>query len=226
MSLNLLMLLDFFFNEDAMKQITDQIAATAGLQGTKDTRKEFDQGLSELIGKEKAGKLVSDMSLYGSYKKFPPELNKPFFFTDITMTYKPEFRAFRNNGYVGLGNIYKTQINRNIKSTVEVVKKRSGDILNIYLELDGSTWYFFSYQRGIMQAISSNDMFNKYIRELKSDKRILKPTGENKSPYQFMLSTERMKNNFLKKAGDEGDEPEKKEDAPEKKDEQPEKEDK
>ncbi len=226
MSMDLLMLLDFFFNEDAMKQITDQIAATAGLQATKDTRKGFDQGLSELLGKEKSGKLISDMSLYGSYKKFPPELNKPLFFTQVNMTYKPEFRAFRNNDYVGLGNIYKTQINRNIKSTVEVVKKRSGDILNIYLELDGSTWYFFSYQRGIMQAISSNDIFNKYIRDMKPDKRIQKPTGENKSPYQFMLSTERAKNNFLKKAADDGDEPEKKEETPEKKEEKPEKDDK
>jgi hypothetical protein len=228
MSMDVLMLLDFFFNEDALKQMTDQIGATAGLQATKDTRKEFEQGLSELIGKDKSGKLISDMSLYGSYKKFPPELNKPFFFTQLNMTYKPEFRAFRSSGDLSLGNIYKNQINRSLKGTVEVVKKRGGDVLNIYLELDGANWYFFSYQRGILQAISSNDAFNKYIRDLKPDKRIFKPTGENKAPFQFMLSTERQKNNFLKKAGDENDEPEKTEEKPEKKDdtEKPEKDDK
>jgi hypothetical protein len=229
MSMDVLMLLDFYFNEVALKQISDQITATAGLQATKDTRKEFEQGLTELIGKDKSGKLISDMSLYGSYKKFPPELNKPFFFTELNMNYKPEFRAFRSNGDVSLGNIYKYQINRSLKGTVEIVKKRGGDVLNIYLELDGANWYFFSYQRGILQAISSNDAFNKYIRELKPDKRIQKPTGENKTPFQFMLSTERMKNNFLKKAGDENDEPDKTEEKPTKKDddtEKPEKDDK
>ena len=44
-----------------------------------------------------------------------------------------------------------------------------------------------------------------------------------------MLSTERMKNNFLKKAGDENDEPDKTEEKPTKKDddtEKPEKDDK
>ncbi|MEI6817430.1 MAG: hypothetical protein WCL14_12530 [Bacteroidota bacterium] len=205
LNMDLLLLVDFFFNEDCMKQIFEQISATPSLSPSTDSRKGFDQGLSEMIGKDKAGKLISDMALYGSYKKFPPELNKSMFFTEVNMTYRPEYRAFRSVGYNSLGNIYKNQINKQMKSTVEVVKKRSGDILNIYFEIDQANWYFFSYQRGIMQAISSNEPFNKIIREMKPDKRILKPTAENKAPYQFMLSTERAKNNFLKKAGDDSE---------------------
>lgn len=201
LTMDLMMLVDFFFNEDALKLMTEQMAAITSLSPTTDNRPEFEQGLSELVGKEKAAKMISDMALYNSYKKFPDELKKPFFFTDMKMTYKPEFRSFRTTAPNGLGNVYKIQVNRMIGGTIEVVRKRSGDILNIYLEVDANTWYFFSYQRGILQAISSSEPFNKIIRDMKPEKRQA-PAVKDKPAFQFMLSTERKKNDFLKKTAD------------------------
>ncbi len=204
-NMDLLLILDFFFNEDAMKIMADHILSTAILTPTNDNRPTYEKGMAELVGKEKAGQLISEMNLYGAYKKFPQELNQSIFFTDLKMAYKPEYKSFRSSGLIGVGNILKTQVNRQVGGTIEVMRKRSGDVLNIYLELDGANWYFFSYTRGVMQAISSNEAFNKIIREMKPEKKIAK-TDDNKNLYQFMLSTERKKNDFIKKTFDKEDE--------------------
>ena len=74
------------------------------------------------------------------------------------------------------------------------------DVLNkvMYLEIDKNNWYFFTYTRGIMQAISSNTDFNSAITETKPDKRKSK-ASKGQQPYQFMYSTDRKKRDFLRK---------------------------
>ena len=84
-----------------------------------------------------------------------------------------------------------------------MVRKRGGDILNIYLEMD-NTWYFFNYQRGVLQVISSNSKFNDEINKVKPDKRSNKGDKDN---FMYMLSTDRKKNDFLKKIEDGEGEP-------------------
>ena len=72
------------------------------------------------------------------------------------------------------------------------------NVVNIYIELDPNNWYFFTYQRGMMQTISSNDEYNTIIKETKpADRKYKHQKGEQ--PYQFMYSTVRKKNDFLKK---------------------------
>lgn len=71
-------------------------------------------------------------------------------------------------------------------------------MLTIYIEIDKNTWYFFTYTRGIMQAISSDAEFNTAITETKPDKRKVK-VKRGETPYSFMYSTERKKRDFLRK---------------------------
>ena len=87
------------------------------------------------------------------------------------------------------------------KYKIELVKKGSGDVLTIYLEVDKNNWYFFTYTRGIMQAISSNADFNSAITETKPDKRKAKGT-KTEGPYQYMYSSAKKKKDFLRKFED------------------------
>jgi hypothetical protein len=70
--------------------------------------------------------------------------------------------------------------------------------MNIYLQLDSKNWYFFSYNRNVLYAISSDDEFNNPIKEAKSDKKKLK-TEKGQAPYQFMLSPPKKKDDFKKR---------------------------
>jgi hypothetical protein len=85
-----------------------------------------------------------------------------------------------------------------IKGKIELVKKRGGDILNFYLELESQKWYFFNYTRNIMSVIAAEETFNKVVRELDAKKRSV--DGENgKPPYQFMIGIEKRKRDFMER---------------------------
>lgn len=197
---------DFFFAEEAMKMLADNILGTGILTPTQDlTRGTYLKGLPEIIGKEKAEKMINEMSLYGTVKKVPDELAKTIFFTDLKMRWNPKSSSYRSVGEIGIGYIGKEQIHRKMKGNVELVRRRSSDVLNIYLQVDNFTWYYFSYQRGLLQVISSNSAFNDFINNLKPEKKIIKPK-DDKPGLEFILSNDRRKNEFLKRLNPEEEE--------------------
>lgn len=192
--LHLLLALDFFFAEDALKAFAEDVSSTATLPPMVDNPT-YDKGLGELIGKEKADKLIAELNLYGAFKKVPSELNHSILLSELKLVWNTQTKSYRSTGLIGVGGILKTQINKMLKGNVEMIRKRGGDILNIYLEMD-NTWYFFNYQRGVLQAISSNTKFNDEINKVKPDKRTNKGEKDNLT---YMLSTDRKKNDFIKK---------------------------
>ena len=127
----------------------------------------------------------------------PESFKKTLVFNDLKMKWNNESKSYQSFSKIGISNIYSKQINKYVDGKVELIKKRSGDILTIYLEINQNNWYFFSYTRGVMQAISSNVEFNTAITETKPDKRKSK-AEKGQEPYQFMYSTERKKTDFLR----------------------------
>jgi hypothetical protein len=196
---DLMMTFDFFFEDAALDKMAESINSIGDLKPIDFSRKNYEKGLREILGKEKSDKLISQVNLYGVFKKFPDELKKSIFFTELKMRWNQRTHSYISQGKIGLGNIQKNQINKYVTGRVELVKKRGGDILNIYIEGDNSTWYYFNYSRGLMQAISSLDNFNNAIKDLKPDKREMK-TERGSSPYVFNLSTNRKKDDFLKRS--------------------------
>ncbi|HEX8515744.1 MAG TPA: hypothetical protein VF868_06050 [Bacteroidia bacterium] len=199
-SFDMLMTTDFFFDDGAMDKMSDAIVNFADLAPTDFSRPVFEKGMREMLGKEQADKLISQLNLYGSYKKFPDELKKSFFFTDVKMKWNKDTRSYTSNGKIGIGNINKTQVNKYVGGRIELIKKRGGDILNIYLELDEGNWYYFNYTRGTMLAVSSNEAFNTALKELKPEKREKAGDKDKKEPnYYFNICPPSKKTQFLRK---------------------------
>jgi hypothetical protein len=197
---DMLMMFDFFFAENALDKMSDHIVNTGELKATDFSKPVFEKGMRELLGKEQADKLISQLNLYGSYKKMPDELKKTLFLTDVKMKWNKDTRSYTSTGKIGIGNIDKTQINKYVDGRIELVKKRGGDILNIYLELDGNNWYYFNYTRGLMLAVSSNEAFNNILKELKADKREKAGDKDKKEPnYSFNICPPSKKTQFLRK---------------------------
>jgi len=196
---DLMMTFDFFFDEGAMDKMAEALNSVSDLKLVDFSRPIYEKGLRELLGKEKADKLISQVNLYGTFKKFPDELKKSFFFTELKMHWNAHTRSYISQGKIGIGNIGKIQLNKYVTGRVELMKKRGGDVLNIYVSGDDNNWYYFNYTRGLMQAVSSNDNFNNTIKEMKPDKRQLK-TEKGTEPYVFNLSTTRKKDDFLKRS--------------------------
>ena len=198
---DLVMLIDFFFEESALRNISKKLQQASALDPAKLDRPTFEKGLREVIGKIEADKLIAQANLYGEFKKLPEELKKALVFNDVKFKWDDVNKRYKSFSKIGISNIGKEQVNKYVDGKIEIVKKRSGDILNIYLEIDKNNWYFFNYTRGMMQAISSDADFNTIIQETKPDKRKAK-AEKGQEPYQFMYSSDKKKIDFLRKFDD------------------------
>lgn len=194
---NMMIALDFFFENSALEKMSDLITNTQSLTGVT-VGTTFEKGLHELLGKEKADKLIAEINLYGKYKKFPDELEHSIFFTDVHTIWDKKNNAYVSDGAIGIGSIRKNQVNKYVQGKIALSKKKTGDILDIYLEVDNNVWYYFRYTKGLLTAVSGDQNFNKIIQALKSDKRELK-TERGQTPYQFSLGSEQQKNIYLRK---------------------------
>jgi len=192
---DMMLLVDFFFVEKALERMATSMVEYGNLDPVDFDRPVYEKGLRELLNAEEADKLIAQLAL-GSFKRFPTELEKSMFLTDVKMKWNEETNSFQSSGKIGVGNILKKQVNLMVDGRIEVIKKRSGDVISIYLEMDKNNWYFFTYSRNLMAAFSSDDTFNSEITELKADKRKQK-TEKGQSPYTFMTSSKRKRRDFL-----------------------------
>jgi len=199
---DLIIATDFFFDDGLMDKISDAITAKTDLPATDFSRPVYEKGLRELIGKEKADKAISDINLYGKIKKFPDELKSTILFTDVKMKWNKKSRSFVSTGKLGIGNINKNQLNKLIDGKIAIERKKTGDILHIYLQVEDGKWYYFEYNRGIMSAISSDEAWNQVIKDMKSDKRETK--GEKGQSYRFILGQPSAPKIWLKRVGCDG----------------------
>lgn len=212
-SFNLMMLIDFYFENSILKKMAKDFEIYLGsLNPTPFEGDLFNHGLIEILGKERGDRALSELNLYGNYKKFPDELEKSLVLSDVKLQYNEQVKGFISTGMIGVGNILKTEIFRYMNGIVVIKKQRGGDLLDIYLEADANTWYYFTYTRGTMLAVSSNELFNNELAELKSKSK--KMNVDRGPSYRFDLTNKKKKDQFisrLKQLGALGEEQKKEE---------------
>lgn len=195
---NLMMVFDFFFESSVLKKMAKDLEVYLGsLNPTPFEGDLFNHGLIELLGKERGDRALSELNLYGNYKRFPDELEKSLVLTDVKMTYNEQVKGYISNGMIGVGNILKTELFRYMNGVIQLKKQRGGDLLDIYLEADANTWYYFTYNRGTMLAVSSNELFNSELAELKAKNK--KMNVERGPSYRFDVTNKKKKDQFLSK---------------------------
>jgi hypothetical protein len=195
---DLMMVLDFFFEKSAIKKMSADFELFFNTLAPVDfSRKTFEKGMIEILGKERGDKALSELNLYGNYRKFPDELEKTMVLSDVQMVYNTNTKSFISTGDIGVASFLKQEIYRTVPGLIQIKKQKNGDAIDIYFELDGNTWYYFNYFRGVMSAVSSNQEFNKILAELKSkDKKLETKDGPS---YQFTSCSPTKKDQFVKK---------------------------
>ncbi len=195
-SLDIFLILDFFFNNKMLEIMADVINGVA-VEPIDFERREFTKGMIELVGEEKASEFIANLSL-GTFKKFPKELEKSIVFSELRMEFDPITHTYNSVGSIGISNIMKKQIHKFVDGHIEIIKKRSGDVITIYLELNETNWFYFQYKGGVMRTTSTNEQFNNIIREIKPDDRKLK-VEKGEKPYSYYPATKVIVKKFLKK---------------------------
>jgi hypothetical protein len=187
---------DFMFEDKAL-EFMQQSLNRANMPGIEPSNPVADIAYLELLGAKGANDLIYNLSLFGTMRKVPEELNKSIVLSDLTLVYNPDRRSFVSQGKIGVGLIKGGTVNKYVDGTVEIVRRRSGDVINIYLELDRRHWYYFTFSGNLMQAISSKNEFNAIIAEVDSDKRQNKKNNDE-TAYRYIISTVQNKNRFLR----------------------------
>ncbi len=190
------MVVDFFFSQQALDRLQEdlQVSELGSLDVNSPAFRSF---LTHLIGEQEAGAFLEELNISGQVKKMPDAFNKPLIFNNTKMIWDRKLKSFVSDGKIGIAAIQGNIVNRNVDGYIEIGKRRTGDVLNIYLELNPLVWYFFSYSNGIMQAISSNNEFNTILASLKENKRTL--SGKSEGDYQFIISTPEARMAFMRK---------------------------
>jgi len=196
--LDLVMAIDFFFSDAALKIMVDDFESALELEAVNYQRTIFNKALMEILGYNDALTVMNEIANFGIYKKLPTEFIHTLFLTDVKMKWDKVTNSYLSQqSKIGVGNFNKTKINKLVTGYIQLTKKKTGDVLTVYFEPSPNTWYFFRYSNGLMEALSSNNDFNKAILDTKESNR--KIDAEKGLPYYaYYISTERKKADFLK----------------------------
>lgn len=193
-----LMALDFHFSNAALSMMADEIKLNPGLRPVSLNSDFYRKGLHTLLG-EKASRTISDeLGTFGIIRNMPAEYIYELFLNDVTMEWNETSSSFKSVGKIGIGFIGQQPINLYVDGYVEIQRRRSGDLLDIYLRVNESTWYYFSYFRGVLMTLSGNSSYNSLITNIKlKDRKHPKATVRN--PYTYMISLEDRFRDFLRR---------------------------
>jgi hypothetical protein len=194
---NVMMTVNFHFAENAFLIMAEDLASTQKPEINIES-KLFKEGLTSLAGSSEVEKIYNDLTLYGQIRKIPDALLKSFIFTDLKMTYHTDSRSFISKGPIGVAMVYGNPVFKYFDGYVQIVRRRSGDELNIYIELERGHWYFFNYKTYQMLASSSRTDFNSAMKDMKPSAR-KEDERKGEPSYRFNISPDtQAKNRFLR----------------------------
>ncbi|MDR1847998.1 MAG: hypothetical protein LBR17_07800 [Bacteroidales bacterium] len=156
----------------------------------------YNEQLIHLFGEKKGQDLYDDLLITGEWKEIPKGMDYTLYFTDVRLRWDNIFRCYIAQGDAELAIVGKYQVNKKIRTRIQLTKGTLGTELRIYIEANPDHWYFFSYNGAIMSVLSSFDDFNSIINET--------PRGEKEfsagnKKYSFRTASAMEKRNFIRK---------------------------
>jgi hypothetical protein len=154
--------------------------------------------MKDLMGVEAASQIKDEMNLFGTSRNLPKEYSYKLLLNDVNLYWNESSSSFRSTGKIGIGFIGQQPVNVYVDGYIELQRRRTGDIFDIYLKADESTWYYFSYIRGSMMAQAGNNNFNTLIANIKIKER-RHPDSSVRVPYTYMIAVEDRLGRFLQR---------------------------
>ncbi len=193
----LVMGLDFFFSEAALDTLASDLQSAKGLDVMSITSEFFEKNMNELVGNANYREFNNQLMLYADEAKLPASTQHTMLLGNVKFKWYTENGMYLNYGKIGIATINNKPINKYFDGYFQILKRRSGDIMKLYIELPNKDYYYFSYTRGVMQTLSNNEDFVNAIESIKKGARKLK-TKRGETPYRYIIATEQNKLQFLR----------------------------
>jgi hypothetical protein len=164
-TLDVVMLLDFLLPQKALKIMADTIYSTSReLEDVDNQRYAAKVGVGELADEKNYKQVIKRMEEANAITQVP-EFNKTLMFNDLKMAWNRQARSFIGSGALGIYTIGNKLIDKRMFGKVQISKKRAGEVTRIYFETNAETWFYFSFQGKTLSVVSSDENFNKLIKE-------------------------------------------------------------
>ncbi len=196
--LNVMLALHFYFSPEALKVMNEEIRTTPTLKSVNLNSDFYTRTMQNLIGSSIASQLREGMELFGISKSMPKEFNYEILLNDVKLYWNPATSSFRSKGRIGIGFIGSQPVNLYTDGFVEIQRRRSGDMIDIYLKASNSCWYYFSYLKGIMMTKGANESYNSIISAVR-DKDRKDPESDSRDPYSFVIAPDSRLSGFLRR---------------------------
>jgi hypothetical protein len=197
-SLQAVIALDFHFSNEALKAMSDEIRLIPSLRPVNLNSEFNNKAMKDLLGITVASRIKEEINLFGTSRNLPREFTYELFLNDVNLFWNETTNSFRSQGKIGVGFVGSQPVNVYVDGFVEIQRRRSGDFIDIYLKANESTWYYFSYFRGVLMAQASNINFNTIISTEKiKDRR--DPNSSVRVPYTYMIAVEDRLGRFLRR---------------------------
>jgi len=197
-SLKAIIGLDFFFSPEALKIMSDEFRMMPTLKPVNLNSDFYSKGMKDLLGVNAANQLKEETDIFGLSKNLPREFTYELLLNDVSLFWNDASSSFRSSGRIGIGLVGSQPVNVYVDGFIDIQRRRSGDMIDIYLKADNSTWYYFSYFKGVMMAQAGNIDFNTLISSIKAKDR-RHPDTSVKIPYTYMIAVEDRLDRFLRR---------------------------
>ncbi|MFD3002133.1 hypothetical protein ACFS7Z_17315 [Pontibacter toksunensis] len=164
--LNAFLVFDMEVPEKALTAMAANMRATAaGVAPAMDNTDEMMYKLGELIGDKEAKRyLQQSRSRHVPLPGFSKKLIRSLILSDVRLQWSNDHKAWYSVGSIGLASILKEDVNARMDGYIEMREDMNGlPAVNMYLQSDPYTWYYFSFFENGLTMVSSDDKFNKEI---------------------------------------------------------------
>ena len=120
------------------------------------------------------------------------KFNRSIVFSDLNLQWSDEFKSLYSPDSLSIGNLSKTDINAEVDGFVEFRWTWEGQTVNIYLQPDSSTWFYFNYANHTLSMLSSDLSFNALTYDKSNIEKRATPQD-----YAFGLADYTMKDGFI-----------------------------
>lgn len=195
--LELILPMDFFFSGPALDTIAADIQSIRGMNAMSITSGFFEKNMNELVGLNDYKEFNNQIMLYAKDAKLPASTQHTMVLGKVKLKWFSESGSYLNYGQIGIATINNKPVNKYVDGYLQILKRRSGDIMKFYFKLPNNNYYYFSYTRGVMQVLSNNEDFMNVIESLKNKQRKQK-TERGTTPYRYIIATNQNMSQFLR----------------------------
>ncbi len=196
-STNVILALNFLFSEEALHVFAREIDSLSAAKPYDITSPFYRKALAELVGKSAVERMETDLGMYGELRTIPPGLNQTLILSEVKLQWNQLTRTFRYHGDIAVVQAGNRQINKKVEAYIELTKRSSGDLLDIYLQPDSRNWYYIGYNPGSLQVVSTNHSFNQIVMDTKESERTVK--ARKGTGYIYSAAADRRAQLFLRR---------------------------